>query len=320
MKKEKIRIAALVTNGNYKWCWGTSVEKVIKILDVKEKFTFDTYTSFSLQELKRILDFNPHILWSRGPASQSWIINLVRALEKNNKKPCLISTITTGGDSLFDRIEREKNFSKNIHCFIVQNEDAKLRLGYALSGKTKFTFKIPSGVDTKFFKPIQVVRDKAFTVGIAGRATTKEWAQLKGYPLIANACWILNIPLLESHTRSHEKMPEFYNSIDCLVVASHSEGCSNVAMEAMACGVPVISTKVGFHGEECVDNENIIFVSRTVPDILAKIKSLRDNKHLRDKLSENSLLFAKKYDIINIANMYDIVFCSIIEMLKLKEK
>ena len=37
----------------------------------------------------------------------------------------------------------------------------------------------------------------------------------------------------------------FLHSLDCYVMASHLEACPNTVLEAMACGVPVVSTDVG---------------------------------------------------------------------------
>jgi hypothetical protein len=43
----------------------------------------------------------------------------------------------------------------------------------------------------------------------------------------------------------HSKMPEFYRNLDCLLVTSEVEAHPLVVYEALACGVPVVMSKVG---------------------------------------------------------------------------
>ena len=42
-----------------------------------------------------------------------------------------------------------------------------------------------------------------------------------------------------------ERMPTLYSAADCLVLASQREGMPNVLLESLACGTPVIATRVG---------------------------------------------------------------------------
>jgi len=51
--------------------------------------------------------------------------------------------------------------------------------------------------------------------------------------------------LIWAGSRAYGDMPDVYNALDLLCLASHSEGLGNVIGEAMACGVPCVATRVG---------------------------------------------------------------------------
>lgn len=55
---------------------------------------------------------------------------------------------------------------------------------------------------------------------------------------------------LEAHvrfagTQPHPQLGRWFNAADLSVLASRSEGCPNVVLESLACGVPVVATDVG---------------------------------------------------------------------------
>lgn len=66
-----------------------------------------------------------------------------------------------------------------------------------------------------------------------------------------------------------EDIPQVLEQIDLCVLATHFEGCSNVIMEAMAAGKPVIATDVGGNAELVVDGETGLLVPPRDPEALA---------------------------------------------------
>jgi len=45
--------------------------------------------------------------------------------------------------------------------------------------------------------------------------------------------------------QSHERIPLYLSAADVSVLASYREGCPNVVLESLACGTPVVATRVG---------------------------------------------------------------------------
>lgn len=68
---------------------------------------------------------------------------------------------------------------------------------------------------------------------------------------------------------AHENMGAWMNIADLLIVPSRNEGVPNVILEAMACGIPVVATKVGGIPEVVIENETGILVEQDSPDELA---------------------------------------------------
>jgi hypothetical protein len=95
----------------------------------------------------------------------------------------------------------------------------------------------------------------------------------------------LRLAVREEKWRNREEMLDFYRSLDVYVCASRSEGTPNPCLEAAACGLPVVTTRVGNMPELIGDGENGFFVERDVADIADKLRRLRDDPALRDRLA-----------------------------------
>jgi glycosyltransferase involved in cell wall biosynthesis len=77
-------------------------------------------------------------------------------------------------------------------------------------------------------------------------------------------------------------------SAKVFVMNSRSEGGPRVALEAMACGLPVVSTKVGVMPDVIEDGRNGIFTTGEPADLAQKLKLLLADDTLRARLGTSA--------------------------------
>jgi len=105
-----------------------------------------------------------------------------------------------------------------------------------------------------------------------------------------------------------EDLAKIYNQSKILVMPSFNEGGPRVTLEAMACKVPVITSRVGIMLDIVRDGENGLFIDWDVKDIAEKILLLLSNDSLRKKIAENGYKTAQRFErkkaIKNYAEAY----------------
>jgi len=148
----------------------------------------------------------------------------------------------------------------------------------------------PNGVDTRFYCPGE--RRAPGAELIAGWAgSLKNHGTKRGYddiilPAIENMPGVtLRTAAREEKWRNAEEMRDFYRTLDVYLVASRVEGTPNPALEAAACGVPVIATRVGNMPELIRQGANGLLIERTPEALAAALVRLRDDVDLRTKMS-----------------------------------
>lgn len=105
----------------------------------------------------------------------------------------------------------------------------------------------------------------------------------------------------------------FYVAADVLVLPSHSEGSSNVLLEAMAADLPIVATAVGGVPEMVEDNNSALLVpAGDLIAMVAAIKRVLEDKQLAHRLTANaSLLAAERYSpdsyALALINIYRLV-------------
>ncbi len=87
-----------------------------------------------------------------------------------------------------------------------------------------------------------------------------------------------------------EELINAYRSADCFVFPSTTETFGLVALEAMACGLPVIAARAGGIVDTVVDGENGYFFDPPNFNAIGDhVRTLRDNPDLCNQLAENAL-------------------------------
>lgn len=82
------------------------------------------------------------------------------------------------------------------------------------------------------------------------------------------------------------QMPELYSKAKMLVCASTVEGNPRVTIEAMACGTPVISTRVGIMPDVIQNGENGLLVDWSANDMVDAIQKLLSDTDLYQKITQ----------------------------------
>jgi len=175
-------------------------------------------------------------------------------------------------------------------------------LGPLLSQPVYYT---PNGVDTELFQPTVLPSPPAPTrplrVGWAGSLTPHGTGHRGVHECIAPAVAAVDgaelcLAAREEKWRNQEEMLEFYRSLDVYVCASRSEGTPNPCLEAAACGLPIVTTRVGNMPELIRDGENGFFVERDIADVAEKLRWLRDDPELRSRLGRAARAAVEPWD------------------------
>jgi L-malate glycosyltransferase len=122
---------------------------------------------------------------------------------------------------------------------------------------------------------------------------------------------------LTSHTHflgDRQDIPAILASLDVSVSPSSSESLSNVLLESMAAGVPVIASRVGGNPELVDDDRGILVPVNDDQALAAAIKRLLEEPALRTKLRHNARRFAKSNFVIErIRDQYQGLYSELLD-------
>jgi GT2 family glycosyltransferase len=122
----------------------------------------------------------------------------------------------------------------------------------------------------------------------------------KGTDTIRAACARLGVPFegYEAKDLSQAALGREYDAAEVFVVGSTFEGFCQPGLEALACGVPLVTTDNGGCREYAIDGETALVVEPGDTDAMAvAIERLLDDAVLAKQLSENGLdMVARDFD------------------------
>jgi glycosyltransferase involved in cell wall biosynthesis len=253
------------------------------------------------------------------------------------------------GSDVFD-FPHKSYFHRRMIEYVMSRADAITATSRILTEETKKYLKnrkdiytVPFGVDVEIFKPSNS-RDKKdgdrIVIGV-----TKQLERKYGINYLlqafARCCqtrtnlelWIVGEGSEETRLRSlcqrlniqdrvrflgfipHEEIPQHIKQIDIAVIPSILESFGVAAVEASACGIPVVASRVGGLPEVVKDQETGFLVSPADSDMLSeKLSTLIENPMLRKKMGEAGRRFVlSRYVWEENAGLMDRVYQQVIE-------
>ncbi len=260
-----------------------------------------------------------HCLW-RGLLScldfdycRGYIHNMGLTFEEFLKKYYSKTNITT---SVYDHkfldkenFETTKSFAKYAKNYTVSSSILK-EIYDNLDLEKKPMMVISDGVDIEKFKPNNLerfnydnIKNRTIKIGWVGNS---EFTDSEGDSDLKGVRKIIR-PVLEELIQDnypieikfadrkdgfipHDKMPDYYNSIDIYICGSKNEGTPNPVLESMACGVPIISTDVGIVRDAFgTKQKKYILEERNKECLKSKIIELLKDKSQFEELSKENL-------------------------------
>jgi D-inositol-3-phosphate glycosyltransferase len=181
-------------------------------------------------------------------------------------------------------------------------ETARRALGYSDERIILFVGRIEplKGIDILINAVAQLGEESDFHVLIVGgdRRSRKQVSHLQGLAsdlgVGERVCFLGAV--------DHEQLPLYYNAADVCVVPSYYESFGLVALEAMACGTPVVASRVGGLTGTVRDGETGYLISWRCPEPFAeRLELLLGNEALRRRFGEAAREVVERYRWANVA-------------------
>lgn len=137
-------------------------------------------------------------------------------------------------------------------------------------------------------------RGEGFVVGFAGHVASAN----KGFKLIEEGAARAGAELRVADYATRippAEMPAFFHSLDAYICMSKREGGPRTGLEAMLCGAPLVTTRVGQVGDIVEDGTHALVVDRDAGALAAALARLKDDPYLGQVLAWNAVQLATSH-------------------------
>jgi len=246
--------------------------------------------------------------------------SLYRAI-KDTGKPLFVAT----GESIINFRTKDiafKEYIKGVICVSTKNKEESISCKLTTDEKCII---IPNAIDNSVFQKMDKqkcreelgIASNLFVVIYVGQINRR-----KGFDRLAAAIDSINDPqigvvflgrvmegkkpqckgIVKLGFAGQEEIVKYLNASDVFVLPTRAEGCCNAIIEAMACGLPIISSDLPFN-YDVLDNQNSILIDPdNVEQIASAIERIKNNVEMMKSLANCSLKRARSLTLSNRAS------------------
>lgn len=233
-----------------------------------------------------------------------------------------VPVITVSGESrirVFDcylekTVKKLASFITGLICVSTKNLDESRELN--LTEDNLQTIVLPNGVDQTLFYPLdkQFAREKLkFDNRSIIGCFIGAFSERKGVNRVIQAAQLVpqvrlillgkgdnllqSDQIIYSGNVPHEKIADFLRASDFFILPTLAEGCCNAIVEALACGIPIVSSDLPFNNDLLNEYNSILVNPENIEDIANGIRKVTENKELREQMAFHAAQTGKELSI-----------------------